>query len=301
MKKALKIILPLILIGMIFSIQKVQAAYNITVGSIYDYNVNASNTDVTLGINEAHKVGFTLEGQDFGINTAVSLNVTTVLPILVLYNITVGDYSEEETAIIFDPLILLSMMVYPLGILEGVTLNDWNQSEMEDLHLGILMVPFLSVVSSTWSDWIDIVNEVNENGTLASETYGEGLALKAKYTNNTDDFIVEFNMRGDLSENITSVDASAIVDVSINHKLLFAYTKTSGVMLGIKMEGEISGFSDGTLLDIGYSYSTEQVGYDLPAYDLDRATWPLPGFEFWFTISTIGLIAIFIPIIKKRR
>ena len=192
-------------------------------------------------------------------------------------------------------------MVYPLGILEGVTLNDWNQSEMEDLHLGILMVPFLSVVSSTWSDWIDIVNEVNENGTLASETYGEGLALKAKYTNNTDDFIVEFNMRGDLSENITSVDASAIVDVSINHKLLFAYTKTSGVMLGIKMEGEISGFSDGTLLDIGYSYSTEQVGYDLPAYDLDRATWPLPGFEFWFTISTIGLIAIFIPIIKKRR
>ncbi|NHJ39996.1 MAG: hypothetical protein FK731_08185 [Asgard group archaeon] len=301
MKKALKIILPLLMIGMILSIQEMQAAYNISVGSIYNYNVNASSTDIKLGINEANIEGFTLDGQDFGINTEISLNVTSVLPTAVLYNISVGEYSEEASSTILDPAILLSMMFFPIEILEEVTLNEWNQSDIEDLHLGVLMVPFLSVTSTTWSDWIDIVNEINVNGTLESETFGEGLTLKAKYTNTTDNFIVEFNMRGDLSENITSIDASAIVDVSINHKYLFAYTKASGVMLGIKMEGEISGFSDGTLLEIGYSYNTEKVDYDLPEFELDRATWPFPGLGFWLTLSSIGFIAILIHITKKRK
>jgi hypothetical protein len=300
LKKAPKIILPLILIGMIFSAPNVHAAYNVTVGSTFNYDVNASNTDITFGVNEVHEEGYTLEGQDFGIDTEVMLNVTLVIPTGLTYNISSGEYSELGQSTILDMLIFMLYMVYPIVVLEEVTLNTWNQNDMEDLHLGILMIPFVSITSTTWTEWIDIVDDINENGTLISDPY-DGLELQAKYTNATDDFIVELNIRGDLSGDITSGTALATVDVGIDHKFLFAYTKTSGVMQGMKMEGDINGISNGTLLDIGYSYDTEKVGYDLPDYDLDRATWPFPGFGFWLTIGTISSLVVLVPIIRKRK
>jgi hypothetical protein len=228
------------------------------------------------------------------------VNVTIATPIALTYNISSGEYSETGESTILDILIFMIYMVYPIAVLEEVTLNTWNQSEMEALHLGILMIPFVSITTTTWTEWVDIVDDINENGTLVSDPY-DGLEIQAKYTNATDDFIVELNIRGDLSGDITSGVALATVDVSIDHKFLFAYAKTSGVMQGMKMEGEIDGISNGTLLDIGYSYNTEQVGYDLPDYDLDRATWPFPGFGFWLAMGSITSLVVLVPIFRKRK
>ncbi len=70
-------------------------------------------------------------------------------------------------------------------------------------------------------------------------------------------------------------------------------------MLGIRMEGTISGTTNGTLLNIEYSYHTEKQGYNLPNYQLDKATWPLAGYTIAITFATITFIVATIVVHKK--
>jgi hypothetical protein len=182
-----------------------------------------------------------------------------------------------------------------------VALDTWNQVEVEDLHLGIMMLPFLYVEATTWTDWIDVVEGIAENNTLLGDTFNEGLTVRAKYTNTTDDFLVELYYRGDFIETMSGTDVISIVDVDIEHKLLFGYTRATGVMVGMKMEGSIDGQANGTLLNCEYTYDTEKQDYNLPDYDLDKATWPLPGLEFGIVFGVISSTAIIALVTRRKK
>ncbi|NHJ49176.1 MAG: hypothetical protein FK733_15415 [Asgard group archaeon] len=300
MKKSLKIILPLLMLGLIFSAQNIRAAYTLSPG-IYNYDINESGLVITSGVNTVDVVGFYVSGDSYPDHTPITLNVTTVGASSVEYNLTATGIPENHTTIPSDVSYLYDLMVHPFTLLGGVALNTWNQSEMEALHLGILMLPFIYVEATTWSDWIDVVDGISENNTLLGETFNEGLEVRTKYTNATDDFFVELYYRGDFAETITGTDVMSIVDVKIEHKLLFGYTKATGVMLGMKMEGSIEGLANGTTLDCTYIYNTEKLDYNLPDYDLDKATWPLPGLEIGIGLGVISSIALATIIIRRKK
>ena len=110
-------------------------------------------------------------------------------------------------------------------------------------------------------------------------------------------FIIE--IIGQLDEQYTSFTTNSLINVTIEHHYQFAFTKATGVMLGMRMEGSISGLANGTVVEIYYNYKTEQIGYDLLSYQLGGPTWPFPGFEYVLALSVVGTLAI--PFIIRRR
>ena len=302
MKKAVKIALPLLLIAMIFSIQTIKGAYLVTVGSTFQFDVIESDLNVTFGANTADLDGFEIEGNFFNPGTTVDLNITSVSPSQVLYNISSGNYSEIRATNPLDELYLALLTLYPLALVHDVSVRIWNATELEeDFHQGLFMVPFLSIDADTWNDWMAVVEDINANKTIVIETFTDALTVEASYLNLTTDFVFEFYMSGQLNEQYTFVTTTSLINVTIEHQYQFAFTKATGALLGMRMEGSISGFSNGTVVNMDYDYKTEQVGYDLPSYGLGGPTWPFPGFEYLIAISVLGTLTAIIVIVRKRK
>jgi hypothetical protein len=299
LKKPLKIVLPLLLLGLIFSTQNIQAPYNVTLG-LYAYDVNDANVTLSFGVNTATVDGFAVAGQDHPSGTAITLNVTSVLADEVKYNITAGTDVESHTTIPGDASFLIDMIYYPINILTIITLNPWNQVAVESLFKEIIMLPFLSVNATTWTDWMHLINNMTA-GTLPAGDIDDTINLRAKYVNGTSDFLVEVYYHGAFMENLTDVSVMSSIDVSLEHKYMFAYNKTTGIMYGMQMEGSIDGTANGTLISCNYVYNTEADGYDLPDFDLDKATWPFPGFRLGLAIGVLSSIVFVAVIIRKRK
>jgi hypothetical protein len=302
MKKAVKIALPMLLIAMIFTIQTIKADYLVTVNSTFQYDVIESDLNVTFGTNTADLDGFEIEGNFFNPGATVDLNVTSVNPTQVLYNISSGSYSEIRAAQPLDELYLLLLMLYPIALVHDVSVSTWNATELEDdFHEGLFMVPFLSIDADTWDDWMGAVEDINANKTIVIETFTDALTVEARYLNLTNDFIFEFYMNGQLDEQYTFVTTNSLINVTIEHQYQFAFAKATGVLRGMRMEGSISGFCNGTVVNMDYNYKTEQVGYDLPSYGLGGPTWPFPGFEYLIALSVLGTLTTIMVLVRRRK
>jgi len=302
MKKAVKIALPLLLIAIIFSTQTIKGDYLVTVNSVFDYDVVDSAANVTFGTNNANIQGYEINGQYFNPGNTISLNVTDVQPTSTTYNLTSGSYSEIRSTGVLDVLYMIILMIYPVALIEHLSVSTWNETALEeDYHAGILMVPFLSVYETTWNDWIETVNDINANGTIMAETFTEALVVEAAYHNTTTNFVFEFYLSGTLNEQYTHLSTTSLINVTIEHQYQFAYTKATGVMLGMRMEGTISGLSNGTIVEVNYDYRAEQTGYDLPSYQLGGPTWPFPGFEYLIALGALGTLTTIMVLVRRRK
>ncbi|NHJ32833.1 MAG: hypothetical protein FK732_08215 [Asgard group archaeon] len=301
MKKAVKIALPLLLIAFIFSTQAIEGPYLVTLSEVYEYDVIESDLNVTFGTNTADLDGFEIDGQFFNPGTAVLLNISNVLADEITYYIQSGSYAEIRSTTPLDLLYMLLYMIYPIGIIHDVSVDTWNATELEEnYHLGIMMIPpFIQVETDTWEGWIETVEEINANKTIFAYTFTDALTVEAHYLNLTTDFVFELYMSGQLDEQYTSFLTTSTINVTIEHQFQFAYTKATGVMLGMRMEGTISGLANGTIVEMDYNYKTEQIGYDLPSYALGGPTWPFPGFEYLIAFSALTVIVI--PILIRKR
>lgn len=302
MKKAVRIALPLLLIGMIIVTQNTNSTYLVTVGNTYVYDVVASSMSVTYGINSTDIQGYEIEGQYFNPGNSVTLNVTDVQPTDVTFNISAGAYSELGQSDLSDLSMLFLYMVSPIYYTQALSTMKWNATIIESLiHEEILMIPFLSVESDTWDDWIDVVNGINNNGTILGTTYSNGFAVSAAYYNITTDFVFEFMITGVIEEVYVTGTRSSILNMTIDHQYQFAYTKATGVMLGMRMEGSVSGTANGTIFNYNYDYHTEKQGYDLPSYQLGGPTWPFPGFEYLIALSVLGTLTTIMVLVRRRK
>lgn len=302
MKKAVKIALPMLLIGLILITQTTKGVYQVSIGNTYVYDVIESSMNVTFGINSTDNQGFEIDGQYFNPGNSVTLNVTDVQPTEVTYNISAGAYSEIDQSDLSDLSALFYYMIAPIFTVKIISTLQWNDTIIADtFHENILMKPFLSVEADTWDDWIDVVNGINNNGTILSETYSNGFAIEASYYNTTTDFVFEFLLTGVIDEVYVTGVKSSILNMTIDHQYQFAYTKATGVMLGMRMEGDVSGRANGTIFEYSYNYHTEQQGYDLPSYQLGGPTWPFPGFGYLIALGALGTLTTIMVLVRRRK
>ncbi|MBN1329848.1 MAG: hypothetical protein JXA54_10275 [Candidatus Heimdallarchaeota archaeon] len=303
MKKAIKLIMPLFLIGLIFTTQTIQGEYLVTVGTTYTYDIVNSDYNVTFGIHSAEVSGYEIDGQPFNENTQVVLNITEITEFGITYNVSADGYTEEiYDSVAFSMLeFYYILMLYPIFMTTQIIFSTWDQSSVEQGHLGALMLPFLSVNGTTWNILIQLANGIHTTGNLYSYTFASGVTMDATYTNTTDYFIFDFLLTAKIAETVEYMTQGALLNATIEHKFKFAYSKNSGVMSGMRLKGSVSGFSNGTILDIDYNYLTEREGYDLPAFALGRPTWPFPGFEYFIAFGALTSLVALIPIIRKNR
>ncbi|MCF2144160.1 MAG: hypothetical protein K9W42_10700 [Candidatus Heimdallarchaeota archaeon] len=299
MKKSWKILLPVLTLGLLIGAKAVSADYTVKVGDIFYYDIIRSEQSISIGINSVSNDTFRLGGHYFPEGTTVTLNITEVDPLGVDYNMSADGYSTVKVILETDKTKLETYVLRPLTLLEEVCLTSWNQTTFNKKHLGALLLPFLKPDNATWETWKDYAYEIYNNGIFLTETFHGDLTVDATYTNTSDVFLFEFIMRGQLSDTLSASGVQAVVDVTITHKYQFAYEPATGIMLGIRMEGSISGTTNGTLLNIEYSYHTEKQGYNLPNYQLDKATWPLAGYTMGVAFVTITFIVATIVVLKK--
>ncbi|NHJ87339.1 MAG: hypothetical protein FK734_17880 [Asgard group archaeon] len=302
MKKAIKILLPLMIIGLLVTANSGLAeTYGVAIGNTYTYDVVASNVAITVGTESASASGYTLGSTHFDEGTSVTVNVTAVGTTDVDYDIISGAASESEVSstlsLAFTTIFYGVLFPLLFGIATTIEFNTTEASE----DPGILMIPFVSNETDTFDSYIDMANDIQAGPTTTGTELGN-LVMNATYTDEPDEFFFEFYMGGNYIYNDTIGTDYIYSDMDIEHHYQFAYQKTTGVMLGIRVESEITGTNNGTAVDINVLQHTELDGYNLPNYAFHGGpTWPFPGFEVVIAITAIGSVALAAVLIRKRK
>jgi len=295
LKKTIKIVLPLLIVGLLLSVQFAQATYGVSVGDEFIYDCVSSELNVTLGTNSGGGTGYTVDGQHFAEGTSVTVNVTSISS-SVYYDIIAGGYTEADSCSSFGFLLgAIFMIVWPMLIMTSYyDPADWNQTEADEAP-GMLLAPFIDNDTSLFDSFKDLADDVQSGSVVSTDTMGD-VILNATYTDTATEFYFESYLGGTMNMN----DSGTIIVGDVEHHFQFAFTKATGVMLGMRIEGNIDGTSNGTILQMDYDMHTEQDGYNLPGYSFGGGwTWPFPAFGIIATFGALGTIAVLV--VRRRK
>ena len=296
MKKILKVVLPLFIIGLLFSVNMAQGTFSVTVGDDYDFDVVAANQTITVGNNTGGTNGYELDGLVFAEGTSVNVNVTAVSTV-VSYNITTGAATVSEGSNIdflnlTVQLSLLFPIVYAWAFCE---VDNWDQAAADEEFSPAIM-PFVES-DFDWQYFIDLAEEIHSSG-ATNDT--DEILQDATYLEDTDDFYYEYYVNGPLDGNITTGTGLYLIDLDMVFHLQFSYEKATGVNNGFNIAFTLDGDSNGTDVSIEYNNKVERDGFDLPAYQIGGGwTWPFPAFGIIAAFTALGTIAVLV--IKRRK
>ncbi|MHA1503861.1 MAG: choice-of-anchor S family protein [Candidatus Heimdallarchaeota archaeon] len=296
MKKILKIVLPLFIVGLFLSVSMTRGAYGVIVGDEFTFDIVSANQVITVGTNSGSGDGYVVDGLSFAEGTSVDTNVTAV-GASVDYNLTAGSAVEPMSSSGFGLALLTALhIVFPMLYLEQFAEFDaWNQTAA-DMEPGIFFVPFVES-DTNWTVYIEMATDIHATATTNAT---QPVLLDAAYTDETDVFYFEMYFGGNMVSNFTTATGFYELDVEIEHHYQFAYTKSTGVMLGMRVAFDITGTSNSTDVDISFDSKVEIDGYNLPAYSIGGGwTWPFPAFGIIAAFTTLGTIAVLV--IKRRK
>lgn len=291
----IKVILPMLIVGLLVSVQFTQATYGVSIGDEHVFDCVSAELNVTLGANSGGGTGYTVDGQHFAEGTSVTTNVTG-FSFGVDYDIIAGGYTESSSSSTLGFVLgAVFMIIYPALIMYAYnSTTSWNQTAV-DSDPGLLLIPFIENDTTVFDDFKDLADDVQSGTAVSTDTLGE-VILNATYTDTTTEFYFESYFGGTLDINQTGT----IFTAEIEHHFQFAYEKASGVMLGIRLAGNFDGTVNGTTLQLDYDQHTEQDGYNLPGYIFGGGwTWPFPAFGIIAAFTAIGSIAVLV--IKRRK
>jgi hypothetical protein len=263
----------IVIISLVSPLITIKGEIIVDVNDAFDYDVIKSNREISVGTNSASAEGFEIDNHHFNQGTSVNLNITGNLFGLVFYNISSNGYSEIGIAstLVFTWLILDQIFQPMVLINEYSNASEWDQGVAEE-DPGILIYPFLDNDTSTWNLLIDYAEEAN-NGTLLDSYNGaEELETYGSYTNTTELLIMEIFYEGTYYHNLTDGDKILLAESNVRHNLKMAYNKTTGVMLGIRVKGTLSGASNESTIFIQYEQHTELQDYNLPEFEFGITT-----------------------------
>jgi hypothetical protein len=292
----MKIVLPLLIIGLLSSVMMVRGTFNVVVGDEFDYDVVAANQSVTVGTNSGSGSGYIVDGTDFAEGTQITTNVTAVGGV-VDYDLIAGTSVESESSSSIDLAFLtIFQILFPLVYLQMFAeLDAWNQTAA-DMKPGFMIVPFVEN-DTDWQTYIDLATDTHASATTNAT---EPILLDAAYQDGLDEFYFEMYMGGTMNSNFTAVTGIYFLDVEIEHHYQFAYQKSTGVLLGMRMAFDITGTSNGTAIDISLDGKVEKVGYNLPGYEIGGGwTWPFPAFGIIAAFTALGTVAVLV--VKRRK
>ncbi|NHJ46780.1 MAG: hypothetical protein FK733_03230 [Asgard group archaeon] len=299
MKKALKIIIPLAIMGLLISTQFGSATFGVEVGNIFTYDVIKNNFSVTVGANSGTSTGYEVDDQPFAEGTQVDVEVTAVNPLDVEYELQAGSYYETEYSgsIGLGLNVIISLLVPFLAIM--AVDQPWNQTAIEEKG-SPLLIPFVENETTTWQTYIDMATDLQTSPPISTASLGV-IGINATYSDTVSTFVFELYMSGSIQINDTLISNYYEVTSTLEHHYQFAYNKADGVMLGMRMEGSVSGTANGTAVSWEYSQHTEKVGYNLPGYTFGGGGGFIPGFEWFIAIPALAFIGIIAVVIRKRK
>jgi len=284
LKKELKIILPILIIGVLLGTSTVRGTYNVSVGNIFTYDVVKSNWDITFGTNSSSGSGFEFNDVKFPVGTQFTVEVTSVTPASgVSWDMTVGTETDSGSNSPLDILGIAFSLFLPL-IFAGSISGTWNQTEV-DLGPSILTIFF--VEPDTFSDFFyQLANETFVTESLSDTDYQFNNVYGA-FDNSSTIAIFEWHF------DITFTDTDANFGGTYTYK--FAFDKNTGQVKGQYYNFNYAGTIEGNNFVYKYTQLVEDENYNMPGVGF------IPGFEWFIALPVLAILGSIAVIVRKRK
>jgi hypothetical protein len=289
LKKLLKIGIPLFIVVLLLGTIGVRADYNVTVGTIFTYDVVASTWTVADGSNSGTGTGFTFEGTQFAVGTQVEVEVLAESGSQVDYNETIGSVYDESSATPFgDALGMVLLMFFP--ILIGTGTMTWNQTEVE-LGPELLGIYFLEP-EALGEIFFELSNE-SFISTQFSDPEWTFNQIGGHFDNTTTVAVFDWVLDMDY------VNASLGTDFGGLFRYKIAYNTNTGQVKGYRLDMDYSGTVEGTNRQITMNQHVEEVGYDIGNFFYGGGF--IPGFEWFIALPALAILGSIAVIVRKRK
>jgi hypothetical protein len=289
LKKILKFLIPLLLASVLIAPMPVKGNYQQSAGQSFTYDIVKADIDLTYGGNSASGSGFVLDGTQYGVGTQIEVYVLAVDPAsYVNFDVSVGVDSEVGSSDLISDIIWLALvMIYPIFLADGYGLiGDWGSIQPLVIEgLGLIMAPFWDTAYLAALEELVEPDSIDEFNTI---TGMEDLTVKGKYKEQGGNVIFDWMLKGK-----TGFTGAYTTDFDLEHQLKIVYDQTTGVLQGVRMLSTMVGTHSGTSMDLSIEYLQEIEGYDMDDFAIN-----LPGFGWFITLGTLGILAI--PHIIKR-
>ncbi|MHA1121734.1 MAG: choice-of-anchor S family protein [Candidatus Heimdallarchaeota archaeon] len=289
MKKLVKLGIPLFIVVMLLGTIGARADYNVTVGTIFTYDVVASTWTVADGTNTGTGSGFTFEGSQFPVGTQVEVEVLAASGSSIDFNETIGSVYDESSASPFgDALGMVLLLFFP--ILIGAGTMTWNQTEVE-LGPALMGIYFLEP---------DALSEIFTE--LSNNTY---------VSSNFEDPEFVFNQVGGQFDNTTTiavfdwvldmdyVNATEGTNFGGLFRFKVAFNTNTGQVKGYNLDMDYTGTVGGTNRQVTMNQKVEEVGFDIGGFAFGGGF--IPGFEWFVALPAIALLGAIAVIVRKRK
>ncbi|MEA2071076.1 MAG: choice-of-anchor S family protein [Asgard group archaeon] len=163
-----------------------------------------------------------------------------------------------------------------------------------DIIYGPPLLPWFFIEDN--SEVFNFLNEVTKSNYHSSidrnETYEA--TMESDFENLEDIVKIDFYMNGYFS------NESFNTDINFDHNLKFVWNKTSGILLGYRVQSQFEGtYRDNTISE-SLSLIIRKSGYILPEFKFGVLTGFLPGFTFSIVLSSI-LISTMTHFLRKKK
>jgi len=299
-KKNIGVIFSVILLVIIQTQLCSADTFGVSIGDTFTYDCVASEQTIVWGSNSSYAEGYNLDEHHFIVGTSFSVEIMDTST-RVAYSVSKDGYQEGYLsnaqslgyAMIFEYNSLILMMKGYLGN------NEWDQTVMETVYYMPIDLAFIETDTSTWSDLIDIVDYMN--GLYSTLMPTSDITLEVGYVDDGTTFTYEMHVSGVLNNTYTPVTSPAIpwTDYSDDYDFCcrFAYDKATGVMLGTRLFGSMTGLSNVTNYEIAVDFHIEKAGYDLPTELQSTNTEGFSGYSIaiaFGSITTLVMIAVYV-------
>ncbi|HUT80334.1 MAG TPA: choice-of-anchor S family protein [Candidatus Bathyarchaeia archaeon] len=297
MKRTLKISVGLIIASFLITPVLVNADYQVTVGQIFDYDILDASVKFTMDGSSASSNGFTLGDQAFTNGSQISVEVLSVIANLeIQWNVSCGSAFENGTSTLStDFPAFLFMLFYPLPLYDLFGLMTFSQANSFIAYgLGLILLPFWD--PSYFGNLYDFVSESAISGYSLEDPYKD-TTFQGSYSITGGVMTFEWFMGGLMDFSDDDVQPAKY---NFNHQMKMVYDLATGVLQGFRMESFIDGKNNGKDIILELGYLCEIEGYNMPDFNFTPLVFA-PGFEWFITLSALGVLAIPIVIRKFRK
>jgi len=160
-----------------------------------------------------------------------------------------------------------------LDVDSGVTLGEWL---------------FLMASDTDWTDFVDDWNMSDDDVFNETSSGDMSMSTGSALENSDRDIRFWITLVG------TYINTTEEIDLRSDHKVMFAYDTSTGVLLGFRMNTDVTGTFEGTTTTFKMDLEIIRDEYTLPGFPGSVA----PGFE-----SLIAILALFVvvPVFRRKK
>jgi hypothetical protein len=296
MKNKIKLLIPIVLIGILLAPAAIRADYGVGVGEVYTYDVVTSTWSLKAGSNSGEGTGYPFAGAKFGEGTSIDVEVLSVDPTMgVSYEATAGTKTQTGSNSPFDMLGIFLYCFYPFLISSSMSMT-WNQTEVE---MGPDIIAMYFFDAETASDFF--------MGTLANDTSMASMATESGFTldrmeghfdNSTSEVVFDWVIEGSIEYTEDNTDLSGY------ELLQFVFDKDDGYLLGYQIDMDFEGTTEGEVFEIDLDQKVEKAGFNLDSFYYETGGLLggfIPGYEWGIGLFAIASISVIAILIKRKK